>query len=86
MLRMLLQYLVPLILPMAIYFAYMAATRWGEPDWMRQGPWFSLFALGVVLLCGSLIAFALMTGDDPTRTYVAPRFEDGQVTPGGFRD
>lgn len=86
MMRMLIQYLMPLILPMVVYFTYVAVTRWGEPDWLKGGPWFTLFALGVLCLIASLVGFALLSGDDPRSTYVAPHFEDGRVVPGGFRN
>lgn len=86
MLRMVIQYLLPLLLPIIIYITYVGVTRWGEPDWMKDGPWLTLLGIGVVLMVISLVTFALLGGAEPTGTYVAPRFEDGRVVPGGFAD
>jgi hypothetical protein len=87
MMRILLQYLLPLILPTAIYLLWMGfASRnrgAGElPARLRSGPWFWLILAGVVLMGGGLFYTALTTGSDPEGTYVAPRWEGGRIVPG----
>ena len=86
--RILLQYLLPLVLPTLIWLIwYFAIGRNrpaadGSPSQLQHGPWFWLILAGLALLGGSLIYTALTHGFDPTGTYVAPRWENGRVVPG----
>lgn len=90
--RILLQYLLPLLLPTVLwllwYFAFgcrRAATQ-GIPSRLEHGPWFWLILGGVVLLAASLGYTALTVGLDPTAgSYVAPHVEDGRIVPGGLK-
>jgi hypothetical protein len=81
MFRILLQYLLPLILPALIYLAYIAIARGGKIDRLGQAPWLQLTIAGVALLVVSLVAWGLTTGSPPEEVYVPPRFEDGRVVP-----
>jgi hypothetical protein len=81
MLRILLQYLLPLILPALIYLAYIAIARGGRIDRLGEAPWLQLTIAGVALLAVSLVAWGLTTGSPPEEVYVPPRFEDGRVVP-----
>jgi hypothetical protein len=80
MLRILLQYLLPLLLPFLIYLAYVALTR-GRAGWLEDAPWLYLGAAGVALMAASLVAWGLMSGAPTDRVYVPPRLEDGRVVP-----
>jgi hypothetical protein len=79
MLRILLQYLLPLVLP---FLAYLIYARLAHKTGMGDAPWIALAAAGVGLLAVSLVSWGLLTGSDPGETYVPARFEDGQLVPG----
>jgi Family of unknown function (DUF6111) len=83
MLRVLLQYLLPLLLPFLVYAAYIALAQGRLPDWLglSDRQWIALGSAGVVLLAISLATWSLMTGAPPEETYVPPRFEDGRIVP-----
>jgi len=86
--RVFLQYVVPLLLPLAIYVGYLIIARRIQrgqgplAEQMRQWPWAWLAVAGVTLLAISLLAFNLTTGSDPGGVYVPPKLEDGKVVPG----
>lgn len=87
MTRILLQYLLPLLLPIALYllWAWWANRRKaaGEaPLDLQDGPWFWLILAGVVLAGAGLALTAVMGGWEPGGTYQAPRWEDGKIVPG----
>lgn len=82
MLRFLLQYLLPLVLPFLIWFGYVALSQGRSMDWLDRTPWVPLAIAGVVLLAISLVTWSLMTGAPREAIYVPPRFEDGQLVPG----
>lgn len=82
MARIVLQYLLPLLLPFLIYLAWVALTRGRRPGWLDDTPWVPLSTAGVVLLAASLVGWSLSTGDEPGANYQPPRFEGGRVLPG----
>jgi hypothetical protein len=84
MLRVLLQYILPLLLPFLVYAAYVALAQGRLPDWLglSDRQWIVLGSAGVVLLAISLATWSLMTGAPPEETYIPPRFEDGRIVPG----
>jgi NADH:ubiquinone oxidoreductase subunit 5 (subunit L)/multisubunit Na+/H+ antiporter MnhA subunit len=79
MLRILLQYLLPLLLPFLAYLVYARLTRRAA---LNDAPWLGLGAAGVGLLVVSLVTWSIMSGSEPGETYVPARVEDGQVVPG----
>ena len=81
MLRILLQYLLPLLLPFLVYVVYVAVARGRTPGWLGDAPWPYLAVAGVVLMAISLLTWGLMSGAPTDRVYVPPRFEDGRVVP-----
>lgn len=88
MTRILLQYLLPLLLPTIMYLAWwyligrMSKSPDGTPLLLKQGPWFWLILSGLLLMSGGLIATAFLGGADPSGSYIAPRWEDGRIIPG----
>ena len=87
MTRVLIEYLLPLILPAAVFFIWAWLSRHqsatgGFQSRLREGPWFWLILGGVVLMAGGLVYTALSTGGEAGGTYVAPRYEDGRIVPG----
>jgi hypothetical protein len=84
MARVLLQYLLPLLLPFLVYGAYVALAHGRLPDWLGldERQWAMLAGTGVALLAISLVAWSLLSGSPPDETYLPPRFEDGRIVPG----
>lgn len=91
MVRMLFTYVLPLLGPLLIYLAWNAFARaqakkkGGEIPSLEKGPIFWSLVAGFILLTGSLIAFALLSGE-PTDSgqYITPRFEDGKIIPPSY--
>ncbi len=88
MIRILLSYVVPLLLPAALYILYVVVARRvqagrGETaERLRRVPWLWLLAAGVALMGLSLVIFSLTSGGDSHRPYVPPHVEDGRIVPG----
>ncbi len=86
--RILLQILLPLLLPAAIYFGWVwLANRTGKGRadgsmGLQEGPWFWLVAAGLALMVAGLVVTALMGQGHVEWTYKPPRFEGGRVIPG----
>jgi len=86
--RIFLQYVVPLVLPMAVYFGIMyflrhrAGARGDEvPSIERSHVFWSLF-LGFSLMIAGLAYIAATSGVAPGNgDYRAPRFEGGKIIP-----
>jgi hypothetical protein len=78
MLRILLQYVLPLVLPFLAWLIYARLAH--KPE--RDAPWIGLAAAGVGLLAVSLVTWGLLGGSEPGETYVPARFEDGKLVPG----
>ena len=84
MLRFLLQYLLPLLLPFLVYAAYVALAQGRLPDWLGldERQWLILGGTGMALMVISLVTWSLLTGSPPEETYIPPRLEDGRIIPG----
>lgn len=88
MTRIILTYLVPFLLPLAGYTAWIwyrsfyAERHGGEAPKFEQGPWPLMLFLGALLSLGVLSYSALNTGSPPDEIYVPPHLENGQVVPG----
>ncbi|HEX2113636.1 MAG TPA: DUF6111 family protein [Alphaproteobacteria bacterium] len=89
MLRVLLEYIVPIVLPSLLYLAWIAyenrrIARGGEGVLRRwqEGPWAWLFAAGVVLAVAGTLMLSLLRGYGIEGQYVPPRVEDGRIVPG----
>ena len=79
MLRILLQFVLPLLLP---FLAWLVYARLARKAGLDDAPWIGLAAAGVGLLAVSLISWGLLGGSDPGETYVPARIEDGRLIPG----
>jgi Family of unknown function (DUF6111) len=79
MLRILLQYVLPLLLPFLLYLIY---ARLAHKSAVDDAPWLVLAATGVGLLVVSLVSWTLLSGSEPGQTYVPARIEDGRLVPG----
>lgn len=85
MTRVLLQYLLPLILPTLLYLGWawlgQRRTAGGPVERLQEGPWFWLVLTGVALMAAVLVATALMSGVEPGTRIVPPKYEDGRIIP-----
>jgi hypothetical protein len=87
LLRAFLLALIPLLLPLALTYAYIAvararARRSGEEPlaWMK-GPWFWALIAGVVLFFFALVAYDVWEGYERGTRLEPPRVIDGKMTP-----
>jgi hypothetical protein len=84
--RILLNYILPLILPMAVFLLWSWLTKGrkgtqpGDIPWYA-GPWFWLILAGFVLMAGVLGVTVYLGGGSPDSVYQPPRYEDGRIVP-----
>jgi len=89
--RVFLTYILPLIMPLAIYLLWTwivgrKTRKPGDPPFWYEGPYFWLIIAGFVLMVGVLGTTAYLSeGGDPQSDYVPPRMEDGTIVPGHAR-
>jgi predicted membrane-bound mannosyltransferase len=84
MLRVLITIVLPLLLPTAIYVAWIAlASRSASGEKPRLGamPLVWLVLAGVVLLAAVLVTITVHFGEPDRGQYVPPRYEGGRVVP-----
>lgn len=84
MLRVVLTIILPLLLPTAIYVAWIVTLQWsarGEPLRWTALPWLWLGAAGVLLLGLVLAIVTIHFGTTESGIYVPPRYEGGRVVP-----
>ena len=84
MLRVFLTVVLPLLLPTAIYAAWLYIRRWltqGEAVRWTALPWVWLGLAGVLLLAVVLVTVTVHYGEPEAGRYVPPRYEDGHVVP-----
>jgi hypothetical protein len=84
MLRVLLTIVLPLLLPTAIYMAWVSfASRAASGERLRLGamPLVWLALAGVLLLAAVLVTVTVHFGQPVRGRYVPPRYEDGHVVP-----
>jgi hypothetical protein len=84
MLRVLLQYLLPLLLPFLIYAVYVTLAQGRVPSWLDLNPrqWAMLGGTGLTLLTISLVTWSLLSGSPPDERYIPPHVENGEIVPG----
>lgn len=90
MIRVLLEYLLPLVLPIAVYLVWGWITgkrrrTAEEPPRWYEGPWFWLLVAGFVMMVTVMTIGAIVEGVSPDRVYVPPHVENGQIVPGHFK-
>ena len=84
MLRVLLTIVLPLLLPTALYLAWIRTTQWeneGSVRW-RALPWLWLVGTGTLLLILVLFVINVHFGNPEPGVYVPPRWENGHIVPG----
>ena len=86
--RMLLNYLLPIVLPFAIYGIWLTYARFrarmaghdGVPEW-RDAPWTWLIIACTVLVSLSLASLAFIGGSPIDQKYIPPQYIDGVIVP-----
>ncbi|HUC63194.1 MAG TPA: DUF6111 family protein [Alphaproteobacteria bacterium] len=92
MVRILLEYLLPLALPTAIYALWLlrerrrAATAGAAVPGWEEGPWFWLALGGIALTAAVFVATALIEGYAPGSHYTPAEMEHGTIVPGQFNE
>ena len=81
MLRIVLFYILPFLLPFIGFFTYRFLVTRGQAR-VRETPWFVLTIAGLGLAIGTLVTVALTGGGDKEADYQPPRIEDGRIVPG----
>jgi peptidoglycan/LPS O-acetylase OafA/YrhL len=84
--RILLNYLLPIILPFVIYGLWLAFARYkarkageeGGPEW-RDAPWTWLMIASAGLVAAGFVVLALQGGTSPDTTYYPPQYIDGEI-------
>jgi len=82
MMKILLQFVLPVLVPGLIFLIWTVLTRKRSP--IAEGPWFRLILAGFGLMLIGLAATAITGGMDPGGTYQAPYLKNGEVMPGGM--
>ncbi|MBL6931636.1 MAG: hypothetical protein ISR45_01715 [Rhodospirillales bacterium] len=88
MIRVFFLYILPILLPSAMYFCWITFIHKGEkegPDkqaLVREGPWFRLLFAGLGLMIIGLAVTAFTGGMSPNGQYQAPYAKDGKIVPG----
>lgn len=89
MLRVIVTYILPFLLPAAVFVLWTWARaayirrHGGKPPAIEDGPWFWLLLSGGVLVLAVFAGTALLSeGGAPGDVYVPPRVIDGEVVPG----
>lgn len=88
MIRILVEYLVPFLLPLAGYSLWIwyraryAEKHGGDAPEFEKGPWPLMLFLGAVLTLAVLGVSALTSGGSPGDVYTPPHVENGKVVPG----
>ena len=81
MLRIVLFYILPFLLPFIGFFLYRFLVTRGQPL-LQSTPWFVLSVIGLFCVIASLFTLAFLPNGDPEGTYVPPHMEDGRLVPG----
>ncbi|MEE8394394.1 MAG: DUF6111 family protein [Rhodospirillales bacterium] len=88
--RILLNYVLPLLIPMAVYLLWFWFSRrrgGGQGKSLaEEEPWFWVLSSGFLLMAGGLVYLALSESGETEGTYLAPHIEDGRIVPGTIGD
>jgi hypothetical protein len=84
--KKLLVYLVPFLLPFVIYGVYVLLARAGIVKGQPSKPYIWLLIAGLVLSIVTVGVLALTSGAEPGAQYTPPRFENGELKSGTFRE
>jgi hypothetical protein len=83
--RILLTIILPLLLPTALYLAWVTVLRPARHDGATQWaalPWLWLAGAGIALLAIVLFVITVHFGAPVEGVYVPPRWQNGHIVPG----
>lgn len=82
--RLILQIVIPLVLPTIVYILWVKYQLKQNPNAniRVKKPWFWLISTGCVLTITVMLFFGLSQGKDPDGTYQPPVYKDGKIIPG----
>ena len=85
--RILLEFVLPIMLPALLYVGWLVAERkraagGTAPREIKDAPWIWLLALGLFLAALITLASAFMGGETIRGIYVPPQVKDGVIVPG----
>jgi Family of unknown function (DUF6111) len=83
--RILLTIILPLLLPTALYLAWVTVLRPAQHDGATQWaalPWLWLAGAGIALLAIVLFVITVHFGAPVEGVYVPPRWQNGHIVPG----
>ena len=78
----LLQIVLPLVLPTAVYLVWRWLTRNRTGGKQAPAPWTWLVLGGLGLMVLGFVVLGLMGGSQPGATYTPPTLVDGEIVPG----
>lgn len=85
MIRFVIENLLLFLTPSLIYVTYVFVRRRSAGDEtpiLSDAPLVWLFAGGVALMLGTLLAFETTSGGKPGEAYQPPVYKDGKIVPG----
>ena len=82
MMRELLERILLIGVPFAIYVLYLFLMRWRPGHTPPRTPWTILFIIGLSLFAASFIFWRVSEPANTNGTYVAPHMENGKIVPG----
>jgi bacteriorhodopsin len=89
--RIIVQYVLPLLLPTLVFVGWLLLTRKAGENReetmarLQGGPWYWLVVAGFVLMAAGLIYLGMNSGSPPESVYVPTIVEDGRVIPGHMK-
>jgi len=89
--RIIVQYVLPLLLPTLVFVGWLLLTRKAGENReetmarLQGGPWYWLVVAGFVLMAAGFIYLGLSHDNPPESVYVPPRVENGRVVPGHMK-
>lgn len=86
MLKKLIVYAIPFLIPFLLFVLYWLLARKGALPGPRSQLWLWLSVAGICLILLTAGVLAVTSGADPGSSYTPPRVEDGVLKDGEFRE
>lgn len=86
MLKKLIVYVVPFLIPFVVYGIYVLLSKKHRKAALNVVPWLWLTLAGFILCLLTILFFVFTDAQEPGAEYIPPRVIDGQIKPGQFRE